>query len=141
MRKKNKRENNSKWSAAKPISKLKRRSAGDVVKVTPGLRLDPGLVKNELEAFLFYINENMITKIIERTNDQMRKVCKKISADEFLYLIQTKKKLNVYLDCFILESCNTISNSQQKGSSMARFLQGRYTGQQQIRMTNDNNIL
>ena len=39
MSKKKRRENNSKWSAAKPISKLKRRSACDV-KVTPGLRLD-----------------------------------------------------------------------------------------------------
>ena len=67
--KKRKRENNSKWSARKPRSKLKRRSACDVVKGTPGLRFDARLVKNELEAFLLYINENMITKIVERTND------------------------------------------------------------------------
>ena len=83
--KKRKRENNLKWSAAKPKSKLKRRSACDVVKGTPGPRLDARLVKNALGAFLLYINENMITKIVERTNDQLSKVRKKINADEFLF--------------------------------------------------------
>ena len=34
--KKRKRENNSKWSATKPKSKLKRRSACDLVKGAPG---------------------------------------------------------------------------------------------------------
>ena len=75
------RKNNSKWSATKPKSKLKRRSACDVAKGTPELWLDVNLVKNELEAFLLYISENMITKILERTTDQMRKVWKKINAD------------------------------------------------------------
>ena len=32
-----------------------------------------------------HINENVITKIIERTNDQMRKVCKTVNADGFLF--------------------------------------------------------
>ena len=58
--KKVKPENNSKWSATKRKSKLKRRSACDVMKGTPRPRLDARLVKNELEAFLLYINENMI---------------------------------------------------------------------------------
>ena len=66
--KKRKRENNSKWLAIKPKLKLKMHSACDIVKGTPGPRLNAGLVKNELEAFLLYINENMITKIVERTN-------------------------------------------------------------------------
>ena len=66
--KKVKPENNSKWSATKRKSKLKRRSACDVMKGTPRPRLDARLVKNELEAFLLYINENMISKIVERTN-------------------------------------------------------------------------
>ena len=66
--KKKKWENNSKRSAIKPKSKLKLHSACDIVKGTPGPQRDPGLVKNELEAFLLYINENMITKIVERTN-------------------------------------------------------------------------
>ena len=83
--KKRKRENNSKWSATKPKSKLKRRSACDLVKGAPGPRLDARLVKNELETFLLYINENMITKITGRTNDQMHKVRIKINSDEFLF--------------------------------------------------------
>ena len=32
-----------------------------------------------------YINENVITKIEERTNDQKRKVCKTVNADAFLF--------------------------------------------------------
>ena len=83
--KKSKRENNSKWSATRPKSKLKRRLASDVVKEIPGSRVDVRLVKNDLEASLLYINENMITKIVERANDQMRKVRKKINGDEFLF--------------------------------------------------------
>ena len=72
--KKGKRENNSKWSATKPKSKLKRRSVCDIMKGTPGPRLDARLVKNEFEAFLLNISENMMTKIVERTNEQMRKL-------------------------------------------------------------------
>ena len=82
--KKRKRENNSKWSATKLKSKLKRRSACDVVRETPGPQLDAHPVKNVLESFLLYINENM-NKIVERANDKMRKVPKKINADEFLF--------------------------------------------------------
>ena len=33
--------------------------------------------------FLLYINEDMISRIVERTNEQMRKVREKINADEF----------------------------------------------------------
>ena len=58
--KRRERKYNTKWSATK--SKLKRRSACDVVKGTTGPRLNACLVKNDLEAFLLYINENMITK-------------------------------------------------------------------------------
>ena len=36
----------------------------------------------------------------------------------FAKVIQTKKKLNAYLDCFILEACTTTPNSQQKSSGM-----------------------
>ena len=75
--------NNSKWSATKP--KSERSSACDVVKGTPGPRLDVRLAKSELEAFLLHINENMITEMVERTNDQMCKVRKKLNADEFLF--------------------------------------------------------
>ena len=82
---KRKRENNSNWSATKPKPKLKRRSACDAVKGTPGPRLDARLVKNELEPFLLHLIENMITKIVKRTNDQMHKVRKKINSDEFLF--------------------------------------------------------
>ena len=63
IQKERKRENNSKWSAT--ISTLERCSACDVVKGAPGPRLGAGLVKNELDAFLLYIIENMTTKIVE----------------------------------------------------------------------------
>ena len=71
--------------SGKPKSKLKRRSACDVEKGTPRPGRDARLVKNELEVFLLYINENMITKVAERTNEQLRKVRKKINADELLF--------------------------------------------------------
>ena len=90
-----KRENNSKLSATKPNSELKRRSACDVVKGTMLIRgtwLDAHLVKNGLEASLLYTNENMITKIVERKNDQMRKVRKKINTDEFQFLWSDAKE-------------------------------------------------
>ena len=34
---------------------------------------------------LLYINEDMISRIVERTNEQMRKVCERINADEFQF--------------------------------------------------------
>ena len=64
---------------------MKRPSACDVVKGAAGPPLDACFVKNELEAFLLYINENMITKTVGRTNDQTCKVRRKINADEFLF--------------------------------------------------------
>ena len=52
--------------------------------------------------------------------------------EEFLfrYCDTNREEVNVYLDCFILEACITIPNSQQKSSGMTRFMQGKYTGQQ-----------
>ena len=41
-------------------------------------------------------------------------------------MIKTKK-LNVYLNCFILEAYTKIPISQQKSSGMTHFLQGKYT--------------
>ena len=64
---------------------MKRRSACAVVQETLRPRLGARLVENELEAFLLCINENVITKIVERTNDQISKVRKKINADKFLF--------------------------------------------------------
>ena len=52
------------------------------MKGRPGPRLGARLVKNELKAFLSYINENVIPEILERTNDQMRK---KVNVVEFLF--------------------------------------------------------
>ena len=64
---------------------MKKPSACDVVNGAAGPALDACLVNNELEAFLLYINENMITKTVGRTNDQTCKVRRKINADEFLF--------------------------------------------------------
>ena len=51
-------------------------------------------------------------------------------SQNFATVIQTKKKLNAYLECFILEACNIIPKSQQKSSGITCFLQGKYTGKQ-----------
>ena len=51
-------------------------------------------------------------------------------SQNFATVIQTKKKLNAYLECFILEACNIIPKSQQKSSGITSFLQGKYTGKQ-----------
>ena len=67
-------------SSSKPTSKLKKRSASDIAKGTHGPRY-----QKDLEAFLLYTNEDIISKIVERTNEQMRKVPEKITADEFLF--------------------------------------------------------
>ena len=53
------------------------------MKGTPGPRFEARFIKNELEAFLLYINEDIINRIVERTNEQMCEVRKKINADEF----------------------------------------------------------
>ena len=66
LRKRGKDKIIQKWSATKPKSKLERCLVCDVVKETPGPRLNARLVKNELEASLLYINENMITEIVEK---------------------------------------------------------------------------
>ena len=115
----------------KPKSKWKRLSACDVVKGRPGPRLNADLVKNELEAFLLYINENLITKIVER-NDQMRKVRKKINAEELLfrYSDKSEEEIKCLFGLLSLEACTTTPNSQQKSPGVTHFLQGKYIGQQ-----------
>ena len=69
---------------------------------TPEPWLVARLVKNELEAFLLYINENITTKIVERTHDQMRNLCKKINADEFKFRYSDTNKEEIkYLFGFL----------------------------------------
>ena len=46
------------------------------MKGTAGSRFEARYIKNELEAFLLYINEDMISRIVERTNEQMREDAK-----------------------------------------------------------------
>ena len=41
---------------------------------TPGPHIEAQFIKNQLEAFLLYINEDAISRIIERTNEQMHQV-------------------------------------------------------------------
>ena len=51
----------------------------------------------------------MITKTVKRTNDQIRKVRRKINTDEFLFCYRdtNKEEINVYMNFFILEVCTT----------------------------------
>lgn len=51
---------NTKWTRTRSQSKLRRRSACDVVKWKPGLFLDLNVVKIKTEAFLLFFNECMI---------------------------------------------------------------------------------
>ena len=83
-KKKEQKKNKTKWSLSKPKSKLKKPSACDIVKGTPGSLFEARFIKNELEAFLLYLNEDMISRIVGRTNEeQMHKVHEKINAEEF----------------------------------------------------------
>ena len=45
--------------------------------------------------FLLYINEDMISRIVERTNEQMRKVREKINADEFQFRYSDTNELEI----------------------------------------------
>ena len=63
-----------KWSSSN--SKLTKRSGCDIVKGTTGSRFEARFIKNELEALLFFLNEDMVSRIVERTNEQMRKDAK-----------------------------------------------------------------
>ena len=69
-----KEENRKKGSLLK--CKLTERSGCDIVKGTAGSRFEARFIKNEWEAFLLYINEDMISRIVERTNEQMREDAK-----------------------------------------------------------------
>ena len=44
---------------------------------------------------LLYINEDMISRIAERTNEQMRKVCERINADEFQFCYSDTNELEI----------------------------------------------
>lgn len=69
---------------SEPKLKLKKCLPCDVVEGTPGPWHDTRIIKNKFEAFLLYIDEDMISKIVKRTKEPMHKVCKKINAEEFL---------------------------------------------------------
>lgn len=60
IQKEYKRNKNTKGTRTKSQSKLRRRSACDVVKWKPGLFLDLNVVKIKTEAFLLFFNECMI---------------------------------------------------------------------------------
>ena len=83
--KKRKREDNSKWSAPKPKSKIEKTFSLSGCEGNTSATTRCSSCQNEVEAFLLYIYENMITTIVKRTNDQMRKVHKKIKANKFLF--------------------------------------------------------
>ena len=64
----------------------------------------------------------MITKIVERTNDQLRKVRKKINADEFLFWYNDKNNQETVRLFGLLYFRGLHQNSPQKSSGMTRFL-------------------
>ena len=66
-----------KWSSPKPKSRLKTHSGYGIVKGRPGARFETQFIKIELEASLLYINEDMISSIVERTSEQVRKSLRK----------------------------------------------------------------
>ena len=74
----------------------------------------------------------MISRMVERTNEQMRKVHEKINPNkfQFRYSDTSEEKINVYLDCCILEAYTTIQNNQRENFGMTIFLQGTFTGVQ-----------
>lgn len=63
---------NTKWSTSKPKSKFKKRSTCVVVKGTRGPRLDVYIVKIELDAFFLFINEGIVSQILQRADDEER---------------------------------------------------------------------
>ena len=64
-------------------SKLQISSTREHVIRTSGPRFEAQFIKYDLEIFLSYVNENMISRIEERTNEQIFKVPKKVVADKF----------------------------------------------------------
>ena len=81
---------------------MKKRSDCDIVKGTPGPLFETRFIKNELEAFLLYLNEDMISRIVEKTNEKMHKVHEKINADEFQFCYSDTNEAEIK---FIRDSC------------------------------------
>ena len=81
---------------------MKKRSDCDIVKGTPGPLFETRFIKNELEAFLLYLNEDMISRIVEKTNEKMHKVHEKINADEFQFCYNDTNEAEIK---FICDSC------------------------------------
>ena len=102
QREKKQKKNKTKGSSSKPKSKLKKRSDCDIVKGTPGPLFEARFIKNELEAFLLYLNEDMISRIVEKTNEKMHKVHEKINADEFQFCYSDTNEAEIK---FICDSC------------------------------------
>ena len=103
--KKTEKKNKTKGSSSKPKSKLKKRSGCDIVKGTPGLLFEARFIKNELEAFLLYLNEDMISRIVEKTNEKMHKVHEKINADEFQFCYSDTNEAEIKIIC---DSCEVV---------------------------------
>ena len=102
QREKKQKKNKTKGSSSKPKSKLKKRSDCDIVKGTPGPLFETRFIKNELEAFLLYLNEDMISRIVERTNEKMHKIHEKINADEFQFCYSDTNEVEIKIIC---DSC------------------------------------
>ena len=81
---------------------MKKHSGCDIVKGTPGPLFEARFIKNELEAFLLYLNEDMISSIVERTKKQMHKVHEKIYADEFQFCYTDSNEVEIKIIC---DSC------------------------------------
>ena len=71
----------------------------------------------------------MIRRIVERINEQMRKIRGKINADKFkfCYSDTNEKEIYVYLNCCILRVYTTVQNNQQENFGKTIFLQGTLT--------------
>ena len=74
------------------------------MKGTPGPLFEARFIKNELEAFL-YLNEDMISRIVERTNEKMHKVHEKINADEFQFCYSDTNEAEIKIIC---DSCEVV---------------------------------
>ena len=83
--------------------------------LAPGPRLDARIVKTELETFSI-INEGIIRQIVKRANEQMSKVRKKISADEFSFRYSEEPTKELWYDTFSHETIiRTYDNSMLFG--------------------------
>ena len=81
---------------------MKKRSGCDIVKGTLEPLFEARFIKNELEAFLLYLNEDMISRIVERTNEKMHKIHEKINADEFQFCYSDTNEVEIKIIC---DSC------------------------------------